>query len=148
MAVTRGACNAPYGVNTLRRLAVLFIFSCVLSGCTKVSHMDQLLTLKGVADEQMRIKKFVDEQDRKFDKMVEEAKAGTLDQHMSKRKFVRAFGEPVYVTMVREDDRELESWLYRHATAYFHADKIYLYFDADGNLVRSEYQEAKDGEVQ
>ena len=109
--------------------------------------MDQLLTLKGVADEQTRIKKFVDEQDRKFDKMVEEARAGTLDQYMSQRKFMRAFGEPVYITMVKEDDRELETWLYRHATAYFHADKIYLYFDRDGNLVRSEYQEAKDGEV-
>ena len=131
----------------MRRIMILFIFTCALGGCAKISHMDQLLTLKGVADEQTRIGKFVEAQDRKFDKMVKEAKDGTLDQYINKRKFVRAFGEPVVVTMVQEDDRELESWLYRHAMAYFHAEKIYLYFDADGNLVRSEYQEAHDGEV-
>lgn len=131
----------------MRRIMTLFILTCALGGCAKVSHMDQLLTLKGVADEQTRIKKFVDEQDRRFDKMVEEAKAGTLDQYINKREFMRTFGKPVFVTMVKEEDRELEAWLYRHATEYFHADKIYLYFDADGNLVRSEYQEANDGEV-
>lgn len=131
----------------MRRILTVIVGTLLLGGCAKVSHMDQLLTLKGVADEQSRIGKFVEEQDRKFDQMVAEAKAGTLDQYMNKRKFVRAFGEPVVVTMVKEDDRELETWLYRHATEYFHADKIYLYFDDDGNLVRSEFREANDGKV-
>jgi hypothetical protein len=109
--------------------------------------MEQLLTLKAIADEQTQIEKYIGEQDRRFDKMVEEIKAGTLDQYGNKPKIVRTFGEPVYVQDVTENDQELESWLYRPAVEFLHSDKIYLYFDPAGNFVRSEYLENKDGKI-
>ena len=131
----------------LRKILRIIVGTLALCGCAKVSHLDQLLTLKGVADEQTQIGKFVDEQDRKFDTMVAEAKAGTLDQYGSKQKIVRTFGEPVHVQNVMENNRELEACLYRYSTEFFDTDKVYIYFDADGSLVRSEYWENKDGKI-
>ena len=116
-----------------------------MSGCAKARHLDQLLTLKNLADEQDQMKEYVQEQDQNFERMLEEARAGTLDQYSNKRKIQRTFGDPVYVRNVTKDDQELESWLYRYATKYFGAEKIYLYFDFDGNLVESEYKEGTDG---
>ena len=131
----------------LKKLLLLFISICVLCGCTKVKHLDQLLTLKGLADEQVVLGKYVDEQDEKFEKMLEEVKAGTLDQYLNKRKIMRTFGDPIYVKQVKKDDQELESWMYRYSTQFFDSEKIYLYFDPNDNLVESQYIGASDGEV-
>lgn len=130
----------------MRKPIILFAACLILGGCAKVRHLDQLLTLKDLADEQTRINEYVDEQDRNFERMLKEAKAGTLDQYSNKRKVQRAFGDPVYARIVTKDTRELESWLYRYAAQYFGTDKIYLYFDLDGNLVESEYLKGTHGE--
>ena len=131
----------------VRNIVLLIAGACLFGGCAKVSHMEQLLTLKAAADEQSQIATNVDERDRKFDLMVAEAKAGTLDQYGNKRKIERVFGKPVYARKAAWGGPEAESWLYRYATEYFQADKIYLYFNTDGNLVRSEFLENKNGEV-
>jgi hypothetical protein len=125
---------------------IVFLGCLLLGGCAKVRHLDQLLTLKDLADEQTRLNRYIEKQDEKFERMREEARAGTLKEYSNKKKIRRAFGDPVYVRDVIKEDRELESWLYRYATAYFGSDKIYLYFDGDGNLVKSEYIEGTHGE--
>jgi len=131
----------------LKALLILFISVFVLSGCAKVQHLDQLLTLKGLADEQVKLGKYVDKQDQKFEMMLEEVKAGTLVQYLNKRKIVRTFGDPIYVKQVKRDDQELETWMYRYSTQFFDSEKVYLYFDSDDNLVESQYIGANDGEV-
>jgi len=141
-----GSGGSKQGENCLKRIVIIFIGCLLLSGCAKVRHLDQLLTLKDLADEQTRLGKYVEEQDRNFELMLEEAKAGTLDQYSNKRKIQRAFGDPVYARNMKEGDQELESWLYRYATKYFDVEKIYLYFDLDGNLVKSKYIEGTNGE--
>ena len=112
-----------------------------------MSHLDQLLTLKGLADEQAQMSQYIEEQDQKFALMVEEAKAGTLDQYFNKRKILRTFGDPIYIKHVNKNDQDLESWLYRYATEFFGSEKIYLFFDTDENLVESNYIEASNGEI-
>jgi len=119
----------------------------VLSGCAKVQHLDQLLTLKGLADEQAMLGRYVEEQDQKFERMIEEVKAGTLDQYLNKRKILRVFGDPIYIKHVSKNDQELESWLYRYSTEFFDSEKIYLYFDSDDNLVESQYKGKNDGKI-
>jgi len=81
----------------LKKIIILFFGLIVLGGCAKVSHLDQLLTLKGLADEQVEMGKEIEEQDRKFELMLEEMKAGTLDEYANKRKIERTFGGPIYV---------------------------------------------------
>ena len=130
----------------MKRLSIIFAGCLLLCGCSKVRHLDQLLTLKDLANEQTQLGQYVEGQDRNFELMLEEVKAGTLELYSNKRKIQRAFGDPVYARNVVEDDQELESWLYRYATQYFGAEKVYLYFDLDGNLVKSEYIEGTNGE--
>jgi len=119
----------------------------LLSGCAKVRHLDQLLTLKGLADEQVQMNRYVKKQDENFESLVEEIQKGTRNRYSNKRKIRRAFGEPIFVRPVTDGDQELESWLYRYAAEFFGSEKVYLYFDASGSLVKSEYIEEKDGKV-
>jgi len=132
----------------LIKVFFIFLTAMMIIGCSQVSHMDQLLTLKNLADEQTRMGQFVEAQDAKFEQMLSEEKAGTLDHYANKRKILRMFGDPIYVQSVKRDDRDLEVWLYRYAAEFFNSEKIYLYFDSDENLVESEYVEAKHGEIE
>jgi len=131
----------------VKKFILIFLAAAIVSGCTKVKHIDQLLTLKALADEQTRMGKYVDERDKQFEQMLAEMEAGTLDQHANKRKIVRIFGDPIYVRNAEENGKSLEVWLYRYATEFFDSEKIYLYFDSDDNLVKSEYMEVPNGEV-
>jgi len=100
-----------------------------------------------LADEQVKMNKYVEEQDQRFEQMLSEVQAGTLDQYLNKKKIVRAFGNPIHVKHVNKNDQELESWLYRYSTQFFDSEKIYLYFDPNDNLVESEYIGKKDGKI-
>ena len=131
----------------MRRIHILFLTLIVLSGCAKATHLDQLLTLKSLADEQDKMGRYVEKQDQKFELMIKEFQAGTLDQYLNKKKIVRTFGNPIHVKHVNKNDQQLESWLYRYSTQFFDSEKIYLYFDLDNNLVESEYIGKKDGEI-
>ncbi len=131
----------------LKTFLILLIGCLLLSGCSQVGHLDQLLTLKDLADEQEKLNTYIEQQDKNFDLILKEVEAGTLDQYPNKKKILRAFGEPVFARDAIEEGQELESWLYRYATQYFGGPKVYLYFDAEGNLVKSEYVEGKDGEI-
>ena len=132
----------------MRKIIILFAGLVFFSGCAKVQHLDQLLTLKDLADEQTQLNQYVKEQNQKFELMVDEIKADTLDQYADKNEIIKTFGKPVYVNNVTEEDQELEAWLYRYATEFFGVEKIYLYFDHDGNLVKSEYIEEQNGEIE
>ena len=140
--------NQTYsGVNYLKKISILFIVLFVCAGCARVKRIDQLLTLKDLADEQAVMSQYIEEQDQKFELMLNEARTGTLDQYLNKQRILTAFGDPVFVKHVKEDDQELESWLYRYSTEFFDSEKIYLYFDADNNLVKSKHRGKKDGEI-
>ena len=131
----------------MRKIIIMFLGCVLASGCSKVSHLDQLLTLKDLAEEQEAANQYIEKQDRNFDLMLKEAKAGTLDQYSNKREIRQAFGDPVFARDFVEGDEVGEFWLYRYVTQYFGAEKIYLYFDNDGNLFKSEYKEEENGEI-
>ncbi|MBN1870185.1 MAG: hypothetical protein JW847_06410 [Candidatus Omnitrophica bacterium] len=130
----------------MKKFVIIFTGCLFLCGCAKVSHLDQLLTLKGLADEQEQLNQYIKAQDRNFERMLEEAKAGTLKSYSNQKKVRKAFGEPVFARNETIESRELEMWLYRYATAYFGGEKIYLYFDLNGDLVKIQYIEAAHGE--
>ena len=129
----------------MSKICIMFLLAMVICGCAKVSHLDQLLTLKGLADEQDLMGEYIDAQDEEFELMLDEMKAGTLDQYLNKRKIVRAFGDPIFVKTIERNEQQLEVWLYRYAAEFFGSEKIYLYFDSDENLVDSEYFEGSNG---
>jgi hypothetical protein len=135
------------GEDLLKKISILFLGLIVLSGCAKATHLDQLLTLKGLADEQREMNRYIEEQDQRFKLMLDEVQAGTIGQYLNKKRVLRAFGDPIFVKNVERDGRELESWMYRYSTQFFDSEKIYLYFDPEDNLAGSEYRGKQDGEI-
>ena len=129
----------------MNKIPLMLMICLIVSGCSKVSHLDQLLTLKDLADEQEQMGKQIQAQDQKFEMMLDEMKAGTLNQYANKSKISRAFGGPIYMKTVQQDDHWRDVWLYRYAGKFFGSEKIYLYFDADDNLVGSEYFGGSNG---
>lgn len=131
----------------MKKTIIIFAGILFLSGCAKARHLDQLLTLKNLADEQVQMNRYVESQDQNFESMIKEIEAGTLNQYSNKRKILRKFGDPIYVRNVTDGDQDLESWLYRYAAEFFGVEKIYLYFDSSGSLVKSEYIEERNGKI-
>ena len=118
---------------------IVWVFS--LSGCAKLQHMDELLTLKRVADEQAAMAKQVEAQDKKFESLIEAVKKDRIKKYDHEKSVKRAFGEPIFIRERERDNQQLSEWFYRHSTEFFGSDKVYLYFDAEQKLVDYRYVE-------
>jgi len=127
----------------LRRLIFigLMILSC---GCAKLAHMQELLTLKAASDNGEEQRRFVEAQDARFETLIEKVKSNQLGEYSNRKSIFRAFGEPVFTKQVQRNSQTQEQWLYRYATKFFDSPKVYLYFDADGKLIDSQYLESVD----
>ena len=113
-----------------------------LSGCAKLQHMDQLLTLKGVADEQKRQQSYIEKQDKKFEQLRESVQTDKIKKFSNQKQILSKFGQPSYGRSVEKNGQTLELWVYRYMVQYFSSDKVNLYFDSDGKLVESAYEPA------
>ena len=124
------------------RCIVLAMSFFVLAGCAKLAHLDQLLTLKGLSDEQARMGKEIERQDAKFERLVAAVEEGSISQYKSQKSVLGQFGPPIFTEKVEEDGRPLEVWAYRYAARFFDSPKVYLYWDQAGNLIRWEFTPA------
>ena len=114
------------------------------TGCAKLAHMDQLLTLKGLSDEQTQMGKEIKHQDAKFERLVAEVREGTISRYKKQESVSGTFGAPVFTEKVAEGGRPLEVWVYRYAARFFDSPKVYLYWNQAGELVQWKYEEGKD----
>ncbi len=110
-------------------LVVILLFSC---GCAKLSHLQELLTLKGLSDNQDDLNRYVEKQDKKFDQLLAVVKAWRLNEFSDKKSFLKEFGDPV---LTKKLDNGTEQWLYRYTAKLFGSEKVYLYFDNSGKFV-------------
>ena len=122
-------------------------FICVLmilfSGCTKLAHLQELLILKAVSDNRELQRKYVEAQDKNFEKLLAAFKSNRIQQFTTKKQFLKEFGEPIFSREAMKDGQTYEQWLYRYPVKYFDSEKIYLYFDDQGKLSFFEYEENK-----
>lgn len=114
-------------------LMVILLFSC---GCAKLSHLQELLTLKSFSDNQDAQKRYVEKQDKKFDQLLAVVKAGRLNEFSDKKSFLKEFGEPIFTKKL---DDGSEEWLYRYTAKLFGSEKVYLYFNNSGKLIDSKH---------
>ena len=120
------------------KIIVYFCFVFLLTGCAKLAHMNELLTLKAMSDEQALNDKIVKEYDARFSALVLAQKNNQLAQE-TKKTILNKFTKPIYTETVTLKGREIDRWIYRRYVKYFNSDQVYLYFDADGQLIKSEY---------
>lgn len=130
------------------RTSVLIFISLLLAGCAKLQHLDQLLTLKGLSDEQVQMGKEIDRQDARFERLVAAVEEGSIGKYKNQKSVSGQFGPPVYIEKNEEDGRSLEVWVYRYAAKFFDSPKVYLYWNQDGNLIRWDYQGGQDGKIE
>ncbi len=106
-----------------------------LSGCAKLAHLDDLLRLKSLSDNQAQQRKYVEEQNKKFEALLDIVKNNRIHEYPNKESFLKAFGGPIFAKKIQRDDKTLEQWLYRYAQKLSGSEKVYVYFDEAGNFV-------------
>ena len=131
----------------MKKGIILVLIILTAGGCTKLKYLDELLTLKSLADSQGEMADYVEVKDRKFNFMLDEAAAGRIEKYSNKTKVLRTFSDPIFVKTVSDHQDALEVWLYRYSTDFFGSQKIYLYFDKDENLVNWKYDEGDYGKI-
>ena len=100
---------------------------------------ESLKTLKSVGDSQDEISAYLTKQLELFNQLLVDLKGEAVEPGISKKRFIRIYGEPILSKEVSEPS-EGTVLLYRHPTEYFKSDRVYLYFDREENLVRWEYK--------
>ena len=125
----------------MNRFAVFSLILIFSSGCAKIRHMQELLTLKSYSDNQEIQHRYVKEQDRKFEELLKVVKGSQLEKFSNQKTFIRKFGNPIFIKEVEKDGRQLEQWLYRYAKRYFDSEKVYVYFDRSRKLIDWRYEE-------
>ena len=111
----------------------------ILSGCAKLAHMNELLTLKAISDQQDAMGNYVEKQDNKFKLLLSAVEDRSIEKYNRKTTIVRKFGDPVFCENVEHKGEQAEFCLYRYTKKYFNSDKVYFYFDAKGKLVDWEH---------
>ncbi len=122
----------------------LFFISLVLMcGCETMSHMDELLTLKSVADNQREMDIYLKKQEKGFKKLLDDIKNDKLRKGESKNYIISTYFEPV-LTKKSGDLKDIrEVLLYRHPTEYFKSERVYLYIDNKDRLADWEVKPAE-----
>jgi len=115
----------------MRTILIVMILAC--AGCAKVQYLDQAFALKAYSDEKDAQHAYVQRQDGLFEKMVYQSRQReAFDAYRNKKEFVSAFGEPILCRPLGD----LEECLYRRIVKPSESPRIYLYFNARGELVR------------
>ena len=131
----------------IKNFFIPILSALMFSGCAPLTHLDQLLTLEGIGANKALQKQHVKKQDQDFEKLLKVVQENKLSEHPNQDSIRRAFGDPIFVKDVEKDGRKQTKWLYRYSVKPFGSEKLYLYFDADGRLINSEYMKkppAKD----
>jgi hypothetical protein len=120
----------------MKSILLLILVTC--GGCAAVGHLDEALTLKAFSQEKDAQDKYVQAHDAKFEDLLRLAQQeGAFKRYTRKASFVQEFGEPI----VCRADEDLEKCLYRRIVKPAQSPKVYLYFSAQGDLVRWEFKQ-------
>ena len=120
--------------NNFSLLFVIFF----LTGCAKLAHLQELLTLKNYSEEKDRQNKYIEKREQQFDALCRSVKDGTITQRRDRQGVRREFGDPIYIK--KTVPREGEVWLYRYPAQWLGSAKVYLNFAETGVLESWRYE--------
>ncbi|MDP2652990.1 MAG: lipoprotein [Candidatus Omnitrophota bacterium] len=123
----------------MKKILPLLTTVFVLSGCAKLAHLQELLTLKSYSEEKDAQTKFIESQDKKFEQLLAVVKSGRMGDYPDRKTAVKAFGVPVLARSVERAGQQQDECLYRYARGYLNSDKVYLYFDSSDRLTEWEF---------
>ena len=123
-------------------LCLLMVFS---SGCAKLAllpYMDQALVLEDFGKEKTAQHKYVEDVNAKYDKLLLVVKSGDIAKYKTEKGVIKEFGPPLLVKTVSIDGKDVRQCLYRKAVWRMAKDKVYLYYDTSGQLIKWESRPA------
>ncbi|MCD4779166.1 MAG: hypothetical protein K8S27_01250 [Candidatus Omnitrophica bacterium] len=123
----------------IKNVFFLVVIGLLYTGCAHVSHMDELLVLKGLADEQSDLQDYIDEEDDSFYAIKEAIDDKEVNRLKNQGEWVRLFGDPLFKDEVIEEGELLVRWLYRPASAMLDSDKVYVYFSQQGQIIKWDF---------
>jgi hypothetical protein len=121
---------------------IVFVIAILSSGCTQLKalpHLDQVMTLKDYSEEKDAQAKWIDGENKKFERLLTIVKNGSISGYPDQNSVLTEFGKPVVSESVQDAGSTATRWLYRHPIQKSATDRVYLYFDADGQMIRSEH---------
>ncbi|MDD5069507.1 MAG: hypothetical protein PHV17_02165 [Candidatus Omnitrophica bacterium] len=125
----------------IKKLVIFFPLTLILlSGCQVARNYSELKVLKELGKSQKEINAYLISQEKKFRLMKNDINRKELLIGTSKQDILKRYGDPVLAQALTGSGEETEMLLYRNPTDYFSSDKVYLYFDYQGKLLRYEYQ--------
>jgi len=117
-------------------LLVLFFSGCVQA--QMLPHLDEALTLRSFSAQKDEQHQYVRDADARFDQLLAAVRSGGLQKYKTYGDIVHVFGPPVLIEDIVIDGLPSTYCLYRHAIASKAKQKVYLYFDNKGLLVKWE----------
>ena len=118
------------------------------AGCAKLAHLNELLTLQDLSNEQAAQAQYVEEKNAKFRELLKVFADGDLDVYIHRDMVLADFGEPVIKSKTERDGLDLQMWLYRYPVQLRGSEKIYFYFDKQGKTVAWKHVEPSNRERQ
>ena len=106
-----------------------------LSGCGILSNLDEISVMGDYArekDDQHRLVKSINDH---YDALTKAIDQKVINEYKDEASFTCSFGDPI---LKKDLSGGAQRWLYRYAIYRFAKDKVYVYFDRDGKMIKWE----------
>lgn len=121
----------------MKKLFLIFFVLCVY-GCA-LRHTAEIGRLEDYGANMDEQKSSIKKCRENFEKLLGSVKKADMSAYATQEDFRKDFGEPVFIKNVSGRNDYSVLWLYRYCEKLGGSEKVYLYFDAAGNLVSWEY---------
>jgi len=105
------------------------------SGCTALENLDELNEMGQYSREKDAQHREVKAIDDHYDALVKVIVQGHINDYQNKISFLNCFGDPILKNSMSDGT---EQWLYRYAIYRLAKDKVYIYFDHSGKMIKWE----------
>jgi hypothetical protein len=125
-----------FKIHMFQHVAMLSMILLV-SGCSIAKNLEEIKTLKSVANSHDEMADYVAKRDKQFEALLQLVKADDLADFESKRDFEVKFGQPIAVKKVKHEGITVDRWLYRYSLEPIDSDKVYLTFNTKDKLLKT-----------
>ncbi len=118
------------------KIKILLMAACLgLSSCTILNNLDEISTLGDYSREKDAQHKWVKLTTRHYEALTAAIDRGEMGRYTDQASVVKAFGQPILKKDLSDGSQR---WLYRKAVYKYAKDKVYIYFDHGGNVIKWE----------
>ncbi len=123
----------------MKKIIVILIVSFFVSGCN-ILHVEEILRLQGAGSNMKEQQAYVVKKNKEFKKLLKVIHENKMSEYKTEQDFLKHFGSPIFSKDISGVKQYSHLWLYRYCEKMFGSEKVYLYFNDAGNLVKWEHR--------